>query len=104
MFALFGRKISNLNELREVTQYALERGKKGQKYHVTKEIHLEECDFQQFTNDFFKDQSWITDKDGGSNRQGEILCIRVINKNSSESILVNNEGYTYPRYTAIENN
>ncbi|MFK4998696.1 DUF6329 domain-containing protein [Bacillus sp. N9] len=33
-----------------------------------------------------------------------MLCIRVVNKDTDDKVLVNSEGYDYPRYTAIENN
>ncbi len=71
---------------------------------VTKEVLLENEAFQEFASDFLEDQPWITKEDGGVNEKGEIRCIRVISKDSGEKILVNSEGYDYPRYTAIENN
>jgi hypothetical protein len=50
----------------------------------------------------FEDQDWITPDDGGCNNKGELKCIRVINVATNEKILVNSEGYTYPRYAALE--
>ncbi len=104
MKALFGRKVYDLKELREITQKALKEGHKGQDYIVTKEVLLENEAFQEFASDFLEDQPWITKEDGGVNEKDEIRCIRVISKDSGEKILVNSEGYDYPRYTAIENN
>ncbi|MFZ3578816.1 hypothetical protein [Virgibacillus sp. DJP39] len=103
MKAIFGRKVSNLAELKEITEGALKQGQRGQSYCVIKEVLLEDNDFHNFTNDFFNDQPWITKEDGGVNQQREVRCIRVINVNTGEKVLVNTEGYTYPRYTAIEN-
>ncbi len=102
MEALFGRKIADIEELKELTQRALKEGKTGSAYEVTKEIELEDEEFQSFSRDFFKDQPWITEEDGGSNEKGEIKCIRVKNKGTGEIVLVDSEGYTYPRYTALE--
>jgi len=102
MAAIFGRKVSNLADLKEITERTLNQGKQGQKYCVTKEVLLEENDFNSFANDFFNDQPWITKEDGGMNREKEVRCIRVINANTGEKVLVNTEGYTYPRYTATE--
>ena len=65
-------------------------------------VPFEDDEFQYFTNDFFNDQAWITKEDGGVNEQREVRCIRVINQDTGEKVLVNNEGYIYPRYTAIE--
>jgi hypothetical protein len=69
---------------------------------VIKEIALSDIDFKKFTNDFLEDQPWIEKSDGGCNQNGEIQCIRVISIQTKERILVNSEGYDYPRYTAIE--
>ena len=69
---------------------------------MIKEVLLESDEFHFFAEDFFNDQAWITKEDGGVNEQREIRCIRVINQDTGEKVLVNNEGYTYPRYTAIE--
>lgn len=79
-------------------------GQRGQSYCVTKEVQLEDSDFHNFARDFFNDQPWITNEDGGVNENSEVRCIRVINKYTGEKVLVNNEGYSYPRYIAIENN
>ena len=103
MKAIFGRKVSNLAELKEITEGALKQGQRGESYCVTKEVLLEDNDFHSFANDFFNDQPWITKEDGGVNQEREVRCIRVINVNTGEKVLVNTEGYTYPRYTAIEN-
>ncbi|MEQ2464740.1 DUF6329 domain-containing protein [Niallia hominis] len=102
MNALFGRKVSNLAELKEITESAIKQGQRGQTYIVTKEVELEDKDFYNFTNDLFNDQPWITREDGGVNTNREARCIRVINKETGETVLVNSEGYSYPRYTAIE--
>lgn len=102
MGALFGRKVSNLAELKEITEEAVKQGQRGQSYIVTKEVELEDSEFRGFANDFFNDQPWITREDGGMNPNREARCIRVINKDTGEKVLVNSEGYDYPRYTAIE--
>jgi len=101
MRALFGRKVLNLKELKELTKEAIEDGVKGTAYEVTKEIELSDGEFKEFGKDFCRDQPWITKEDGGCNEKGELRCIRVKNIKTKKSILVNSEGYTYPRYTAI---
>lgn len=101
--ALFGRKIFNLKELKELTKLAKEDGMKGVEYEVTREIELSDEEFKAFAKDFLKDQHWITKDDGGCNENGELRCIRVKNTKTNKSILIDSEGYTYPRYTALEN-
>jgi len=100
--ALFGRKIADLKELKDLTEVAIKGGEVGTSYQVTKEVSLTGEEFQQFASDFFQDQPWISPEDGGSNKKGEIRCIRVINQETGERVLVNSEGYDYPRYTALE--
>ena len=102
MSALFGRKIVNLEELKALTKIAKQEGHIGTEYEVTKEIYLGDEEFRKFAGDFLKDQPWINKDDGGANENGQIRCIRVVNQKTGERILVNNEGYDYPRYTAIE--
>jgi hypothetical protein len=102
MRALFGRKVLNLNELKELTKEAKKYGARGTAYEVTKEIELSDEEFKEFEKDFCKDQPWITKEDGGFNEKGELRCIRVKNTKTKKSIIVDSEGYTYPRYTAIE--
>jgi len=94
--AFFGRKVADLEELKALT------GEAGSAYQVTKEVLLSSKEFEQFASDFFQDQPWISPKDGGINENGEAKCIRVINKDTGERVLVNSEGYSYPRYTALE--
>lgn len=98
--ALFGRKIANLEELKELTQSVHRKGEIG--YEVTKEVTLTNDEFQQFASDFLQDQPWISPEDGGSNKKGGVRCIRVINQETGERVLINSEGYQYCRYTALE--
>lgn len=100
--ALFGRKIANLEDLKDLTESVLNKGEAGSSYEVTREVMLTGEEFQQFASDFLQDQPWISPEDGGSNKKGEIRCIRVINQETSERVLINSEGYGYPRYTALE--
>ena len=102
MRALFGRKITNLKELRELTELAKAEGAKGRKYTVTKEKHLNDAEFTAFAKNLLQDQDWIGSEDGGPDENGGNRCIRVINTETGEKVLVNNEGFSYARYTAIE--
>jgi len=58
--------------------------------------------FREFGKDFLKDQPWILKTDGGCNEKGEYRCIRVINVDTGERLLVSSEGFEYPRYIGIE--
>lgn len=102
MKALFGRKICDLKELKELTHRAMKEGQKGQAYTITREVILRDEDFRDFAKDFLKDRPWISPEDGGTTRDGEIRCIRVENSDTGEKILLNNEGYSYGRYVGLE--
>jgi hypothetical protein len=102
MRALFGRKVCNLKELKQLTNQAIKEGRKGQPYTIIREVILKDKDFKDFANDFLKDQSWISKGDGGINDKGQVRCIRVTNIETDEKVLVNTEGYDYPRYTGLE--
>lgn len=91
--ALFGRKISNLAELKNLTAQAIREGKKGKAYTINKEVDLENKDFQNFSANFLRDQPWIEKED---------TCIRVKNKETGETVLVDPQGYEYPRYVSLE--
>ena len=96
MKALFGRKISDIDELIELTDLAINDGFSPENYVVTKEVILNDSKFKEFTADLLKDQPWITKDDGGPNENGELRCIRVINQSTGEKLLINSEGFDYP--------
>ena len=102
MRALFGRKMTTLYELRKLTRLAREEGLTGSLYKVEREVILSDQEFKAFADELLADQPWILKSDGGHNEQGELRCIRVINKRTGDKVIVNSEGYDYARYTAIE--
>jgi hypothetical protein len=102
MRALFGRKICNIKELKQLTEQAIKEGRKGQPYTVIREVILKDKDFKDFSNDFLKDQPWISKDDGGINDKGQVRCIRVTNIETDEKVLINSEGYSYGRYVGLD--
>ena len=102
MRAIFGRKIVTLTELKVLTLEALRNRVIGSEYLVLREVLLENEDFKDFTDDFLEDRAWILKTDGGKGPDGKLRCIRVVNKETNEAVLVNSEGHQYARYTALE--
>lgn len=102
MKAIFVRKATSLEVVKEVTEELKEKGYEGAKYQVTREVELSNEDFRNLTSDLLDDQDLIQKDEGGINDEGDVLCIRVINKESGERILIDPQGYEYSRYTAIE--
>lgn len=100
--ALFGRKVKDLKELKELTKLAKKDGARGSEYTVAKEIEMNDNEFKAFADNFLRDQDWISKEDGGVDSEKGLICIRVTNIETGEKVLVDSEGYTYPRYVAIE--
>lgn len=100
--ALFGRKVKELGELKELTKLAKRDKAKGSEYIVTKEIEMNDDEFKAFVDNFLRDQDWISKDDGGTDEEGRLVCTRVTNIETGEKVLVDSEGYTYPRYVALE--
>jgi len=88
--------------VREVTEELKSKGHEGTAYRVIREVELSNKEYKKLTNDLLQDQAFINKDEGGINDAGEVLCIRVINKESGERILIDPQGYEYPRYTALE--
>lgn len=102
MKAHFVRKLNNLEQLKELTELTLGEEETKDSYKIIKEIKLNPAEFRAFSEDFFKDWDWLTSEDGGPSKEG-LRCTRVTNSETGEAVLVNNEGYSYARYTALEN-
>ena len=102
MKALFGRKVTTLQELRELTKLAKEDQMIGTLYEVVREVVLSDDEFNAFSNDMLADQPWILKSDGGSNDKGELRCIRVVNETTGEKVILDTEGHSYGRYSALE--
>ena len=102
MKAYFFRKVEDIAELRDKTATAKRTGSQPQEYTVTEQGFLDHPAFRAFTADFFDVQPWLGERDGGSTSSGAIRCKRVVDLDTGERVLVNNEGYDYARYTAIE--
>ncbi len=96
--AAFGRKLLSLEELKD---FAADKPKgQGVAYTINKEVVMTEEEYKAFAENFLLDQPWITPMDGGNDGEGHISCIRV-SCPGQPSILVNSEGYSYARYTAL---
>jgi len=96
MKAVFIRKAINLKEVKEETDWV----QQNEPFVVVEELKLENKRFQQIANNLMKDVAEISGKGGTIN--GVVQAIRIVNQETGKSFLVNPEGYSYPRYVAIE--
>ena len=101
----FIRKACTLDEVRERTQW-LERYCGEQpldRYYVAKEIQLQENDFFELCDNLLVDRDWVA---AFSNRlyparDGAVAAIRVTCKGSLTVLIVDPQGYDYPRYVGL---
>ena len=70
---------------------------------IEKVIRLDSGDFQHFQNNLCSDYDFIKENNhiGGGDGQGSTRCLLVLDRAGGDGILVNTEGYDYPRYTAF---
>ena len=96
--AAFLRKARNLEELIDWSRVA----KRRSPYVIEKTIELEKMEFEHFANDLFADQGFIKDNIElmYTEKNGVKHCIFVKASGESAGILVESEGYEYPRYAA----
>ncbi|MDG5789348.1 hypothetical protein QA612_17955 [Evansella sp. AB-P1] len=99
MLAIFGCKMDSLQDLKKTV---CDGFGEIEKYCVVKEVLLENDVFYHFSENLLEDQDWITDATCGWTVEGEFRCIRVINKETGERVLVNSNGTSYARYIAFE--
>lgn len=99
--ATFIRKNKDLAQLRELTEKGIFE---KSKFVITKYIELNDDDFEFFCEDFYKHQEFIIENLTNMGFENDtFLCLLVYNKNSNDGILVESEGYSYARYTALIN-
>jgi len=78
-------------------------GGKPEPYVVEKQVELEKIDYEAFSNDLLSDYDFIEEnlplmrKD----KSGTYHCLLIKAKGGTDGILVESEGFSYPRYTAI---
>ena len=97
----FIRKPSTLeNVLEETSRRA---GSPRDSYYVAKEIQLEENSFFELCDNLLVDRDWVA---AFSNRlyparDGAVAAIRVTCKGSLTVLIVDPQGYDYPRYVGL---
>ena len=97
--AVFVRKAAGIADLKE----AVRQGGKTEPYVIENQVELAPCDYEAFSNDLLSDYDFVQTnlplmrKD----KSGTYHCLLVKPKGGTGGILVESEGYSYPRYTAI---
>ena len=70
---------------------------------IEKIVRLGSGDFSHFKDNLLEDYDFIKENNhiGGKDGHGNTRCILVLDRDGGDGILVNTEGYDYPRYTAF---
>lgn len=92
----FHRKMNNYEELRQYTSPYAELAK----YKVIKEVKLSREEFEQFKKDLIRTRSWLTDL-GTHTEEDGVPVVRVFTNSESTELLVDTQGYDYPRYVGL---
>ncbi len=101
--AYFFRDVKNINELKCFTEKALKEQNKAQPYKIFGKVHLNELEYIYFTEnlyknyDFVKEITWLL----SFGNEFEYICILVYSDNFKHGILINSNGYPYPRMCAL---
>lgn len=95
----FFRNIKNIGELEKLSN---DRKIKNEKYVIVRTILLEDNEFDIFVNSLNKNQPFLYEyiNEMSIDNNGIWKCILVKSKN--KSILVQNDGYSYCKFTALE--
>ena len=97
--AQFGRKVANLQDLLDQTDYE----GRGERFVISETIKLDASEWNKLANDFFDDYDWMEGK-GGIVKESCIParhCLLVYTDDCRHALLIDPQGYSYARYTAV---
>ena len=102
----FVRKPCTLDDVRRGAQWIETRhgGEALNNYYIAKEVQLEENEFFDLHEDLVSDRDWIREFSNQEHpRKGDAVpAIRVTCKGSLYVLIIDPQGYNYPRYVGQE--
>lgn len=91
------RKATTRDGIVETAKELISRfGSKPKKVTIEKVIELTKEEFKEFENDLLADRDFIKD-----NKEFTYLLVKEKDATDKEGIIVDTEGYDYPRYTGV---
>ncbi len=93
--AEFVRIISDIEDLERL--YGIQ-----EPYVVIKEVDMSNDEFNEFVGNLNLERSWLSSCQGGKDEAGRVRCVRVFNRSTGVSLLVNGEGGSCPVFVALE--
>ena len=102
----FVRKPCTLNDVREGAEWIENRhnGEAIDSYYIAKEVQLEENEFFALHEDLVSDREWIEEFSNHypSMKDDAVPAIRVSCKSSLTVLIIDPQGFKYPRYVGLE--
>ncbi len=102
----FVRKPANLDEVKFDTQRLKEifGDKALGDYYVAKEVQLEENEFFALHDNLFSEREWVREFSNQAHpmKDDAVAAIRVSCKGSLTVLIIDPQGFDYPRYVGIE--
>lgn len=97
----FFRNLDNLNSLEELTIQKLKKHSIKSKYSIIHTIHLNDEEFKKFCSNFKNNYPFLYEyiEKMKIDKNGIWNCIAI--QNGKKKILVQNSGYSYPRFTGL---
>lgn len=101
--AYFIRKPLNIYEVETQTESLISQGRLPRAYQVRMAINLDNKEYQQLLINLSDDCNFLVQYTHlcGPQEDGTLGCILVRNIQNGKQLLINSEGYSYPRYVAL---
>jgi len=102
----FVRKPCTLEDVRTGAEWIESRhgGLQIDSYYVAKEVQLEENEFFALHEDLLSDREWIREFSNQEHpmKDGAVAAIRVTCRGSLTILIIDPQGFNYPRYVGLE--
>lgn len=97
------RNVSRFSELLDKTTWSVVENKRKQSYVVTHEIQLNREEYKYFISNLNRTYDFVKEitSELYFTRQCEYVCALVYCDDKKQGVLVNSQGYTYPKMVAI---
>ena len=102
----FVRKPCTLDDVREGAEWIENRrgGERIDSYYIAKEVQLEENEFFALHEDLFAEREWVKEFSNQDlpMKDSAVPAIRVSCKGSLTVLIIDPQGFKYPRYVGLE--
>lgn len=102
----FVRKPCTLDDVREGTEWIENRhgGEAIDSYYIAKEVQMEANEFFALHDDLLAERSWVEEFSNQMHpmKDGAVPAIRVSCKGSLTVLIIDPQGFKYPRYVGLE--